>query len=231
MNARGIAFALAVLALGGAQAQLVDAPPPRLQAEPANRFGPLAAGFKPYTPVYGGNETANPNDKAFQDFRTDPRYVLGIRLNDYLALETGYSYLRDEGFHKIDTFGRRSGALESAVAAGDLGARSNTTYLAAKLTVPLNERLSAYGKLGVAHSRVGNDGFITPKMAQAHAEGKAAGAFGGESGTGPYGAVGARYKLNDRATLNGEVRMNRSASPFGSASNASGVKGSVGIGF
>lgn len=230
MNARGIVFAIALLAVGGAQAQEVDAPPHHLEAEPANRFGPLAAGFKRHTPLYGGNETANPNDKVFQGFRTDPRYVLGIKLNEYLSLETGYSYLRDEGFHKIDTFGRRSGAVESAIAAGDLTAKSNTTYVAAKITVPVNERLSAYGKFGLAHSRVGNDGFVTPKMAEAHAAGKA-GVFGGESSTGAYGAVGAKYKLNDRATLTGEVRKNGSASPFGNASNASGVKGSVGIGF
>ncbi len=231
MNARGTVFAIALLATCSAQAQLVDTPSGHLSADPANPYGPLAAGFKRYTPLYGGNETANPNDKVFQGFRTDPRYVLGVKLNEYLSLESGYSYLRDEGFHKIDTFGRRSGATEAAVAAGDLGAKSSTTYVAAKITVPLNERLSAYGKFGVAHSRVGNDGFVTPAMVEAHAAGKTPGVVGGESSTGPYGAIGAKYKLTERATLSGEVRTNRSASPFGNASNASGVKGSVGIGF
>jgi len=230
MNARGIVFAIALLAIGSAQAQLAEPSSARLETEPLDRHGPLAAGFKRYTPLYGGNEAANPNDRQFQGFRTDPRLVLGVNLNKYLALETGYSYLWDEGFHKIDTFGRRSGATEAAVAAGDLRAKSNTTYFAAKLTLPVTDRLTAYGKFGVAHSVVKNDGFVSPQQAEAIAAGKPVQA-GGESNTGPYGAVGAKYKLNDRTTLSGEVRSNGSANAFGRASNASGVKGSVGIGF
>lgn len=238
MHAKHLVFATLLLDHCGVKAQLVAQPAPdlpapstRLAADADGRYGPLDGAFKRYSPVYGGNEAANPNDRVFKGFRTDPRYVLGIKVNEYLAFETGYSYLWDEGFHKIDTFGRRAGAAESAVAAGDLRARSNTTYLAARITIPVNERLSAYGKFGVAHSTVANDGFTTPRMAQARAEGRLGGEFAGESSTGPYGAVGARYKLNDRATVSGEVRMNGSAAPFGKASNASGLRGSVGIGF
>jgi opacity protein-like surface antigen len=224
-----IVLAATLLAAAGAQAQLVDAPSSRLSAEPDGRFGPLAAGFKRYSPLYGGNESANPNDRLFPGFRTDPNLVLGYAFNQYLSVETGYSHLRDKGFHKIDTFDPREAAAESAVAAGALGVKSHTTYIAARLTVPVSERLSAYGKFGIAHSKVENDGFISPAMAQAAAEGKSP--VAGETGSGPYAAVGAKYKLNDRATLKGEYRMNGSASKFGSASNASGLKGSVGIGF
>ncbi|MCC2974004.1 outer membrane beta-barrel protein [Massilia sp. IC2-476] len=221
-------FTAILLCAGGAQAQLVDVPSSRLEAESGNRFGPLAEGFKRYSPVYGGNESANPNDKVFQGFRTDPRLVLGVKLNKYLALETGFSFLADEGFHRIDTFG--SGPAEAAVAAGDLLAKSHTTYAAAKLSIPVIERLSAYGKVGVAHSIVKNDSFMSPQRAQAIAAGRGAD-IGKETGSGPYGAIGARYKLNDRTTVSGEVRSNGSATPFGRASNASGVRGSVGIGF
>ena len=45
-------------------------------------------------------------------------------------------------------------ATDSAMGAGVLGARSYTAYLAARITVPVNERLTAYGKLGVAQSVV-----------------------------------------------------------------------------
>jgi hypothetical protein len=222
MNAKGIVFAAAFLVVGSAQAQLADPSAPRLEAEPGGRFGPLAAGFKRYEPVYGGNETANPNDRQFQGFRTDPRLVIGYAFNKYLAVETGYSHLRNEGFHKID-----HGPMESALAAGALGAKSHTTYVAAKLTLPVSERLTAYGKLGMAQSTVTNDGFTTPKQAKRRQDG---GVFAEETSTGAYGALGAKYKLNDRATLSGEVRKNGSADKF-RASNGTALQGSVGFGF
>lgn len=222
MNARRMVFTAALLAAGSVQAQLVNAPASNLSVEPGGRFGPLAAGFKRYTPVYGGNETANPNDRVFTGFRTDPRLVLGYAFNDYLSLETGYSHLRDEGFHKIEP-----GPVESAVAAGALGAKSFTTHVAAKVTVPVSDRLSAYGKLGIAHSQVRNDNLLPPERVRPLTPG----IFAGESGTGAYGAVGAKYKLDKRTTISGEARLNGSAAKFGNATNASAVKGSVGIGF
>lgn len=233
MNAKGIVFAAALLAIGSAQAQLAEPPSPRLEAAPGERFGPLAAGFKRYSPLYGGNEAANPNDRLFkaQGFRTDPRLVLGYAFNEYLAVETGYSHLRDQGFHKPNPYDPREAAIDSAVGAGVLGAKSYTAYLAARITVPVTDRLSAYGKLGVAQSVVTKDGFVTPQMAEAHANGKSTTAFGSETGTGAYGALGAKYRLTDKATLKGEVIMNGSADKFRSNSNATGVRGSVGFGF
>lgn len=222
-----------LLATAGAQAQLVDHGT-TVSADPPGRYGPLAEGFKRSSPFYGRNEAANPNDRLFPGFRTDPRLVFGFALNDYLAIEGGYAHLRDEGFHKIDTFDPRRRAVESAVAAGALGAVSHTTHIAAKLTVPVNERLSAYGKLGVAQSTVRNDGFLTPERAQAMQAARAAGRPGSpfveETRTGAYGALGARYKVNSRTTLSGEYTVNGSADKF-KGSNASGLKGSVGIGF
>ncbi len=233
MNARRIVVAAALLAIGSAQAQLVDAPSSSLSAETGGRFGPLADGFERYQPLYGGNEAANPNDRLFkaQGFRTDPRLVLGYAFNQYLALEAGYSHLDDRGFHKPNPFNAREMAIDEALGAGVLGARSYTTYLAAKISVPVNERLTAYGKLGVAQSVVKSDGFVTPRMAEAHAGGKSTTVFGSETGTGAYGALGAKYKLNDKATLKGEVIMNGSADKFRSNSNATGLRGSVGFGF
>ena len=175
--------------------------------------------------LYGGNEAANPNDRQFQGFRTDPRLVIGYAFNQYLAVEAGYSHLRDEGFHKINPYD----PVESAVAAGALGAKSFTSYLAAKITVPVNDRLSAYGKVGVAGSVVKKDGFVTEQMVAAQGGNKPA-VFNSETGTGAYGALGAKYKLNDRATIKGEVIMNGSADKFRNA-NSSAVRGSVGFGF
>lgn len=230
MKATGIVLATA-LASASAQAQLLDArpadPPARLEAEPGGRYGPLAGGFKRYAPLYGVNEAANPNDKVFQGFRTDPRLAIGYSFNQYLAVEGGYHHLRDEGFHKIDPYS----PVESAVAAGALGAKSHTTYLAARITVPVGDRLTAYGKFGVSQSIVKDDGFVTRDMIEGKVPSKAERPFESQRQTGGFGAVGARYKLNDRATLSGEYRVNGSADKFGGASNASGLKGSVGIGF
>ncbi|MGI4721401.1 MAG: outer membrane beta-barrel protein [Janthinobacterium lividum] len=227
MHVNRLVLAAALLA-PAAQAQQVqqsredDSAPaqaPRLSAEAPGRFGPLAEGFKRYQPLYGGNETANPNDRQFTGFRTDPRLVLGYAFNDNFAIETGYAFLRDEGFHKIEP-----GPVEQALAAGDLRAKSHTVHVAARLTVPLGDRLSAYGKLGVAHSVVKDDGLL-PRSATVRGEPL------GSTGKGAYGAIGAKYKVNDRTTLSGEVRSNGSANKFGPASNAGGVKGSLGIGF
>lgn len=224
MHVNRLVLATALLA-PGAQAQQfpgADSAPvqaPRLSAEASGRFGPLAEGFKRYRPLYGGNETANPNDRQFTGFRTDPRLVLGYAFNDNFAIETGYAFLRDEGFHKVEP-----GPVEQALAAGDLRAKSHTVHVAAKVTLPLGERLSAYGKFGVAHSVVKDDGLL-PGSATVRGEPV------GTTGTGAYGAIGAKYKVNERTTLSGEVRGNGSASKFGPASNAGGVRGSLGIGF
>jgi len=217
-----IVAAISLLAAAGAQAQLIEPSAPRLAAEATTRYGPLADGFQRYQPLYGRNETANPNDRQFSGFRTDPRLLLGYSVNRYFAIETGYAHLVEEGFHKIEP-----GPVEDAVSAGALGVKSFTGHVGAKLTLPLNERLNAYGKLGVARTVLGKD---DPLLAQG-----AVPTIGGkdrETGrNGGFGALGAEYKLNEKATIKGEVRKNRSADKLGAPSNATGLRGSVGIGF
>jgi hypothetical protein len=193
---------------------------PRLSADSTGRYGPIAEGFKRYTPLYGENEAANPNDRQFSGFRTDPRLVLGYAFTKNFAIEAGYAHLRDEGFHKIEP-----GPVEQAVAAGALGAKSHTTYVAAKVTLPLSERLSVYGKFGVAQSQLKDDGLLprgSPTVGGAALPG---------SDEGAYGAVGATFRVNKRTTVSGEIVGNGSARKFDNVSNASGLKGSVGIGF
>ncbi|GAB3391725.1 porin family protein [Massilia agri] len=221
MHVKAYVFVAGLFAIG-AQAQQLESEPietARLSTDAKGRFGPLAEGFKRYEPLYGGNEAGNPNDRQFTGFRTDPRLVLGYAFTRNFAIEAGYSHLRDRGFHKIEP-----GPVDQALAAGALGVKSNTTYVAAKLTVPLSERLNAYGKFGIAHSQVKNDGLLPPGAT-----------MGGEplgtSGKGAYGAIGAQFKVNERTTIKAEARSNGSASKFDSVSNASGLRGSVGIGF
>lgn len=221
MHVKALVFATGLFAIG-AQAQQIESQPtkaPRLSADANGRYGPLAEGFRRYGPLYGGNETANPNDRQFSGFSTDPRLVLGYAFTKNFAIETGYSHLHDRGFHKIEP-----DAVDQALAAGALGARSHTTYVAARLTVPLSERLSAYGKFGVAHSQLKRDSLPPPGAT-----------VGGDplatAGKGAYGAIGAQFRVNDRTTIKAEARRNGSASKFDSVSNASSLRGSVGIGF
>lgn len=221
MHDRAIVFAAGLFAIG-AQAQLLESDPveaPRLSVDANGHFGPLAEGFKRYEPLYGGNETANPNDRQFSGFSTDPRLVLGYAFTKNFAIEAGYSHLHDRGFHKIEP-----DAVDQALAAGALGVRSHSTHVAARLTVPLSERLSAYGKLGIAHSQLKRDGLPPPGAT-----------VGGEpirtAGKGAYGAIGAQFRVNERTTIKAEARSNGSASKLDGVSNASGLRGSVGIGF
>lgn len=220
MHVKALIFTAGLVAIGAQAQELEKAPDaPRLSADANGRFGPLADGFKRYAPLYGGNEAANPNDRQFSGFRTDPRLVLGYAFTKNFAIEAGYSHLRDRGFHQIEP-----GPVDQAVAAGALGVKSNTTYVAARLTVPLGERLSAYGKFGIAHSQVKNDGLLP-------AGATVGGDPLGSSGKGAYGAIGAQLKVNERTTIKAEARSNGSASKFDGVSNASGLRGSVGIGF
>jgi hypothetical protein len=80
-----------------------------------------------------------------EGFRTDPRLVAGVNLNPYLAVETGYRERIDRGFHAVDP-----GRPEDV--SGALGVKGSHSYLAGKLTVPVNDSFSAYGKLGIAYS-------------------------------------------------------------------------------
>jgi hypothetical protein len=49
---------------------------------------------------------------------------------------------------------------------------------------------------------------------------------------GPYANVGARYKLNDRATISGEItRAGDTANKWGGAANATGASATLKLGF
>jgi opacity protein-like surface antigen len=207
MKAFCSALAAGILVAGGAHAQLVRELPSSYSPshEPA-KTGPFDRSLQPSPRSYGGNETANPNDNVMKGFRTDPRLVGGFELAPNLAVEAGYAHLFDRGFHRID-----EGRPEDT--SGALGAKSFSIHLAGKYSVPLSERLTAYGKLGVAHS-------------------------GQKSGrttvtdTGLYTGLGAQYKLHEKATIGAEVgRHGDAAKKWGSATNSDGVRAKLKMGF
>lgn len=170
---------------------------------PSKAFEPA---FQPFPRTYGGNQAADPSAVSHKGFRTDPRLLGGVELAPGLAVEAGYVNGFDRGFHAID-----EGRPEEV--AGALGKQGYSMHVAGKVSVPLTERLSAYGKLGVAHS-------------ERRARGIEA------SDTGLYTGFGARYKLGENAGIDAEVgRHGNAASKWGSVTNADAVKARVKIGF
>jgi hypothetical protein len=202
--------AAALFAASGAHAQLVDPAPPSRQAQPSLEARAFAKIPAPYERAYLRDEGEHPFTKLFDGYRTDPRLVGGINLNRYLALEAGYRERKDRGFHAIDPH-------DPLDTVGALGVRGFHSYLAAKATLPVTDRLSAHGALGVAYSeRRGTD-----------AVGK-----NGNVDVGAYTRLGAQYRLNEKAAVNVESQnFGNSAQKWGKDTNGSGVNAKLKLGF
>ncbi|MDB5756218.1 MAG: hypothetical protein JWR56_2646 [Massilia sp.] len=213
MKKFGFALTAALLAAGSAQAQLLaqpDPPPPTL-----TKAKPFSLAPQPLLRFYGYNETSI-NAKLFDDYRTDPKFFVGVDFTPNLAVEMGYVNLLNRGFHYVD-YGR------AAERAGALGLKDFSSYLAGKFTVPVDERFAVYAKLGVAHSE------RTAKRGVAYSE-RTKDAT--EIDVGPYVNVGAEYKLSDKASVTGEfARYGDTAKKWGSDTNATGATAKLKLGF
>lgn len=158
--------------------------------------------------IYGGNLSANPNDRLFAGmFKTDPRLLMGIEVAPRLSFEAGYVNIIDQGFRPVNE-------RDPEDTSGAIGLRGFNLHAAAKVTQPLGERVTAYGKLGVAHSQ------------------NRRGAHRGVD-TGLYTGVGARYQVSERVTVDGAVENHgHAARRFQNATNSSSqVKANLNMGF
>ena len=220
------ACAAAVLFAASAQAQVVEQPSRDGKLYSTEKRSTVQESFdkafQPYPQAYGGNEAAHPNDKLFsQLFRRDPRLVGGYQLTRNLAIEGTYVRLLDRGFHLVDTF-----APEEPENVLDFSNFSSSVAL--KYSLPLSDKLSAYGKAGVSHS------VMTP-----HRNAVALDTEFGEPGavrrkdvdTGVFVGVGAQYKVNDKATLDVQQGSYGNTSRWGGAANSSGVRANLKVGF
>ena len=197
------AFALSILFVGTAQAQLEQ---PDAQQR---RFGQsptlFEKGLERRAYVYGKNIAENPNDRLFNGvFKTDPKLILGVEMSPNWALEAGYVPLIDRGFHRVDE-------RDTSDTAGALGANGSSTHVAVKYTLPITEQLSAYGKVGVGRS----------EMTQG----------GGTTETGIYTGAGAKLKINERTTVGGEYGSHGGGLKSFGNSNSNSIKADVGIRF
>ena len=221
MKALHCLVALAGCVATCAQAQLLpDAAARQLVAGPAAPVAlvdvlprttystPREPGHQTYPRVYGGNLAHNPNDRLFNGaYKTDPRLMMGIAITPTLAFEAGYLNLVDLGFHPINE-------RDPEDTTGAIGQQGFNTHLAAKITRPLSERLSAYGKLGIAHSeqRIGNSKGVD---------------------VGLYTGVGAKYKVSERVTVDGAFENHGHAAErwHKQTNSSSSVKARMNMGF
>jgi hypothetical protein len=207
MRAFDFVIAAGLLAAGCAHAQLLDTPAPRLEARPLS--GALVIAPSSVESFYLRNEAHRPALPQ-PGWRSDPRFVVGVNLNRYLALEGGYLERFDRGYHKIDLF--------DPTDRDDMaGARGYHAYAGGKVTVPLTERLSASGTLGEAYSeRRGGD------MSRIRAQ---------DVDVGVFTRVGAEYQPTANTSISGSAQnFGSSSAKFGkSGTNANGLKGMMGL--
>jgi hypothetical protein len=203
--------AAALLAIGSAHAQLAEpAAQARLQAQPSPEARAFAKIPSPLAPAYMVNEAESPFARLFDGYRTDPRLAAGINLNRYLALEAGYAERQDRGFHALDPHSPFD-------TTGALGVKGFHSYVAAKASVPITGDLSAYGKLGVAYS----------ERRGADAMGKT-----GNTDTGAYTGIGARYRVNEKASVSVEgQKFGNTGEKWGNDSNGNRVNAKMNLGF
>ena len=166
MKALTFVFAAAALAAGtAAQAQQLSTPSDTVSYRPYIGIGVASAG-----------------DTATDSHRADGKIFGGVDFSNNLGVEAGYVNFSSRDRHFSEAQTGIPGGVTSAT-------KGYGTYVAAKYTVPVSDRFSAYGKLGVSHnvrkysSNVGYDEDID---------------------NGVYAGLGVQYKLNEKVSLVGE---------------------------
>lgn len=131
----------------------------------------------PWTPSgYFGLGASSDSSLAGKGRRTDFKLFGGVDFKNNFGIEAGFT---DFGTaHYTETLPDRH---------YEGNAKGYTTYLAGKFTYPINERLSAYGKLGLTYSmRDYNTSYSDYGIEHQR-----------YTGTGPYAALGVQYKLRE----------------------------------
>jgi hypothetical protein len=239
MDARHLAAVATLLAMPVAQAQERDTPAAPLALLPAtapellqpalpsvllprpaptlSSTPPLSrpfAGIQPIPRGYMRNEAEPdriPRDPAaFGRWVTDPRLLAGVRLTPFLALEAGYVNLYDRGTYFVD-YREASGAADA------LNLKGFNSHVAARLTVPVGDRLEAFGKAGVAASEFRYRDDLGRAIK--------------ETDVGPYVGAGAKYKVSGKASVSGSVERYGNSDRWGPNTNNNALKAKVNLGF
>jgi OOP family OmpA-OmpF porin len=161
-----LAMVASIAAVGAAQAQTDGA------------YAPYAAGFTPH--AYVGVGAATAKNQLTDDYRVSPKIFGGYEYTPNWGVEAGYT-----------RFGEENGsALVPNNQVAPYKVKGNSTYVAGKYQIPLGERFSGYGKVGVEHSERTNE--ITGYNRWTDRD------------TGLYGGVGVQYDLNRNLAVTAE---------------------------
>jgi OOP family OmpA-OmpF porin len=120
--------------------------------------------------AYVGIGAATANNKSVDEYKTNAKIYGGYEFDQNWGVEAGYT-----NFDKEDIPG------------GNV--KGSGTYVAGKYSMPLGERFTGYGKLGVSY----NERKLSSTLGQVNSY-----------DTGLYGGVGVEYKLNEKLALNAE---------------------------
>ena len=134
----------------------------------------------PHADVGIGAATAD--NKSTDDYHTNAKIYGGYEFDQNWGVEAGYT-----NFDKQDT------SLGNVKGSG--------TYVAGKYSMPLGERFTGYGKLGVSYNE---RKYSSSTLGQVNSY-----------DTGLYGGVGVEYKLNQNLALNAEYERYGKDKAFG----------------
>jgi OOP family OmpA-OmpF porin len=132
--------------------------------------------------AYVGIGAATANNKSADEYKTNAKIYGGYEFDQNWGVEAGYT-----NFDKED------------IPVGNV--KGSGTYVAGKYSVPLGERFTGYGKLGVSYNE---RKLSSSTLGQVNSY-----------DTGLYGGVGVEYKLNQNLALNAEYERYGKDKAFG----------------
>lgn len=192
MKSTWLTLTAALLCAHGAQAQFVTPVP--IQALQAERPAALPA-FPSFPQLVSRNEGLPPDDPlARYLYRFDPKLYARIDVNPYLGFETTLTNPR------YTDVPRYVGSEPRLAQGAPIGVGGINIDVAARLTIPVDDRFSVFGKLGVS---------VEQRTHQAADQRNSydVNAITTTTSLGPAASVGARYKLDKDRTATAEVLL------------------------
>jgi len=139
--------------------------------------------------AYVGASAVTSKNTTVDAHKADGKLFGGYKFNEQLGVEAGWT-----NHHETD-FAR--GAVRGST-------EGYGTYVAAKYTMPVNEQVSAYGKLGISH----NERKLNTNVGNFK-----------QDDTSGYAGIGVEYKLNQNAALVAEYERYGKTKDFGARAN------------
>jgi len=139
--------------------------------------------------AYVGASAVSAKNTTVDAHKADGKLFGGYNLTDKLGIEAGWTNHHETDFARGNVRGSTEGY---------------GTYVAAKYTMPVNEKVSAYGKVGISH----NERKLNTNVASFK-----------DTDTSGYGGVGVEYKLNQNASLVAEYERYGKTKDYGARAN------------